>query len=38
VDSSLGAGDLVVDVRDGTLESHFTFRLESALERAERNA
>ena len=38
VDPALGAGDLVVEVRDGTLESHFTFRLESALERAEHGA
>ena len=35
VDPRLGAGDLVVDVRDGAFESSFTFRLEDALERAE---
>ena len=38
VDPSLEAGDLVVDVRDGSFESRFVFRLEAALERAERSA
>lgn len=36
VDLTLEAGDLVVDVRDGSFESRFAFRLEAALERAER--
>lgn len=38
IDASLGAGDFVVDVRDGTLASHFTFRLQGALERARASA
>jgi hypothetical protein len=36
IDPALEVGDLVVDVRDGAFESRFTFRLEAALERAER--
>jgi hypothetical protein len=38
VDPALCAGDLVVDVRDGAFESHFSFRLEDALLRAEASA
>jgi hypothetical protein len=34
IDSGLGAGDLIVDVRDGTFESTFAFRLEDAVARA----
>jgi flagellar biosynthesis/type III secretory pathway protein FliH len=34
IDPALEAGDLVVQVRDGTLESQFSFRLEDALRRA----
>jgi flagellar biosynthesis/type III secretory pathway protein FliH len=34
VDLSLAAGDLVVEVRDGALESRFAFRLRAALARA----
>lgn len=33
IDAALQAGDLVVDVRDGALESTFVFRLQSALDR-----
>jgi len=35
IDPALVAGDLVVEVRDGSVESHVLFRFESALERAE---
>ena len=38
VDPALCAGDLVVDVCDGAFESHFSFRLEDALRRAEATA
>jgi len=38
IDPALAAGDLIVDVRDGAFESHFAFRLEAALERAQRSA
>ncbi len=34
VDAALPAGDFSVDVRDGSIESTFAFRLASALERA----
>ncbi len=34
IDASLEAGDLIVDVRDGALESHFRFRLRTVLDRA----
>jgi flagellar biosynthesis/type III secretory pathway protein FliH len=34
VDPSLAAGDLIVEVRDGALESQLSFRLAAAVERA----
>ena len=34
IDSALAAGDLILDVRAGTIESRFAFRLQSALDRA----
>ena len=38
IDAALEAGDLIVDVRDGALESTFLFRLQSALDRASAGA
>jgi hypothetical protein len=38
IDPSLGPGDLIVEVRDGALESRFSFRAQAALEYARRSA